>query len=194
MRDTDLTTSGAKAGRGKRKGEPRKRKADQPRSLQPDQPQAAEEPIAATAEPADTAPVETSAPIEVAADTAPSTDTAPADTAPADTEPADTAPMDVPPIEVAAPVDAGPISLQTIANAYGDYTRKSLEETRSFVEKLTGARSLDKAVEVQTEFARHACEIFVAESQKIYGLHKQLARQALDRLEGLATKSSRDPR
>ena len=90
------------------------------------------------------------------------------------------------------PADPAPISLQTIANAYGDYTRRSFEETRSFVERLKGVRSLDKAMEVQTEFATHAYEIFVAESQKIYGLHKELARQTLKPLEGFVTKSTRD--
>ena len=53
--------------------------------------------------------------------------------------------------------------LQAIATAYGDYTKKSFEETRSFVEKLSGAKSLDKALEVQTEFAKSAYETFVAE-------------------------------
>ena len=103
-------------------------------------------------------------------------------------------------VEDTVPVSAGaapapaPVSLQTIANAYGDYTRRSLEETRSFVEKLKGAKSLDKAVEVQTEFAHHAFEIFVAESRKIYGLHKELARQTLKPLESLINKPNRDQR
>jgi phasin family protein len=94
------------------------------------------------------------------------------------------------PIGAAAPADASPIGLHTIATAYGDYTRKSLEETRSFVEKLSGARSLDKAVEVQTEFARQAYETFVAESQKMRELYGKLARQTFKPLEGLVTKST----
>ena len=32
---------------------------------------------------------------------------------------------------------------QAIATAYGDYTKKSFEDTRSFVEKLSGAKSFD---------------------------------------------------
>ena len=42
---------------------------------------------------------------------------------------------------------------QAIATAYGDYTKKSFEDTKSFVEKLSGVKSMDKAIEVQTEFA-----------------------------------------
>lgn len=93
-------------------------------------------------------------------------------------------------IGAAAPADATPIGLHTIATAYSDYTRKSFEETRSFVEKLSEARSLDKAVEAQTEFAKQAYETFVAESQKMRELYGKLARQTLKPLEGFVTKST----
>jgi phasin family protein len=78
--------------------------------------------------------------------------------------------------------------LQAIATAYGDYTKKSFEETRSFVEKLSGAKSLDKALEVQTEFAKSAYETFVTESQKIAGLYTDLAKQTYKPFEGLISK------
>jgi phasin family protein len=78
--------------------------------------------------------------------------------------------------------------LQAIASAYGDYTKKSFEDTKSFVEKLSGVKSLDKAVEVQTEFAKLAYETFVAESQKIAGLYSDLARQTFKPLEGMVAK------
>ena len=72
-----------------------------------------------------------------------------------------------------------------IASAYGDYTKKSFEDTKSFVEKLSGVKSLDKAIEVQTEFAKSAYETFVAESQKIAGLYTDLAKQTFKPFEGL---------
>jgi phasin family protein len=78
--------------------------------------------------------------------------------------------------------------LQAIASAYGDYTKKSFEDTKSFVEKLSGVKSLDKAIEVQTEFAKSAYETFVAESQKIAGLYTDLAKQAYKPFEGLVAK------
>ena len=87
------------------------------------------------------------------------------------------------------PADPAPVSFQTIANAYGDYTRKSLEETRCFVEKLSGVRSLDKVMEVQTDFAMRAYDTFVAESQRIRGLHRALARQTFKPLEELVAKA-----
>ncbi len=78
--------------------------------------------------------------------------------------------------------------LQAIATAYGDYTKKSFEDTKSFVEKLSGVKSLDKAIEVQTEFAKSAYETFVAESQKIAGLYTDLAKQTFKPLEGIVAK------
>jgi phasin family protein len=78
--------------------------------------------------------------------------------------------------------------VQAIASAYGDYTKKSFEDTKSYVEKLTGVKSLDKALEVQTEYAKSAYETFVAESQKIAGLYTDLAKQTFKPLEGIAGK------
>jgi hypothetical protein len=95
---------------------------------------------------------------------------------------------DAPSIGAAAPADDHPVSIQTIANAYVDYTRKSLQESRSFVEKLMGVRSFDNAIEVQTEFARQALADFVAESQKICELYGKLATQIFRPWEGLAAK------
>jgi phasin family protein len=78
--------------------------------------------------------------------------------------------------------------IQAIASAYGDYTKKSFEDTKSFVEKLSGVKSLDKAIEVQTEFAKSAYETFVAESQKIATLYTDLAKQTFKPLEGMVAK------
>ncbi len=78
--------------------------------------------------------------------------------------------------------------IQAIASAYGDYTKKSFEDTKSFVEKLSGVKSMDKAIEVQTEFAKSAYETFVAESQKIAGLYTDLAKQTFKPLEGMVAK------
>jgi hypothetical protein len=185
MSTTDQNKPAGKQGSRNRKAA-RNSKPGQPQAPQADRLPPAAEPIAVAAPPADTAPIEAAAapaaaPVEMAA---------PADTAPIEAE----APAGAAPIGAAAPAAPAPVSLQTIANAYGDYTRRSLEETRSFVERLKGAKSLDKAVQVQTEFAHHAFEIFVAESQKIYGLHKELAKQTMKPLEGLMNRPPRDPR
>lgn len=75
--------------------------------------------------------------------------------------------------------------LQSIATAYGDYAKKSFEDTKTFVEKLSGVKSIEKAIELQTEYAKTSYETFVAESQKIGELYTDLAKQAFKPFEGI---------
>lgn len=113
----------------------------------------------------------------------------------AETMPSASEPMELPPaapdtheaaaVVVEEPAAPAPVSARTITNAYGDYTRKSIEQTSSFFAELAGARSPKKAFELQTEFARTAFETFVDESRKIREMHRELAKQRLHRLESL---------
>jgi hypothetical protein len=115
---------------------------------------------------------------------------APSPAEPVSTEPPSTEPPSPEPVSAApSPAEPAPVSLQTIANAYRDYTRKSIEEFGSFVEQLSGVRSLDKAMTVQSEFVKRAYETSVAESQKICELHNRLAKQTLDPFKGLTGKT-----
>ncbi len=59
-----------------------------------------------------------------------------------------------------------------------DYTRKSAESSAVALEKLLGAKSLDSALAVQSEFARSAYEEFVAEATKLGEIYVEFARQA----------------
>jgi phasin family protein len=77
---------------------------------------------------------------------------------------------------------------QAIATTVGAYTKKSFEDGNAFVGKLAEVKSLDKAIEAQTEYAKSAHETFVAESQKVAGLYADLAKQAFKPFEGLVAK------
>ena len=90
--------------------------------------------------------------------------------------------------QVSANATALQSGVQAIANAYGEYAKKQFEETKSFAEKLSGVKSLDKAIEAQSEFAKTAYETFVADSQKIAGLYGDLAKQAFKPVEGIVAK------
>jgi hypothetical protein len=85
----------------------------------------------------------------------------------------------LPPVQAAiGPVEtAATVGVQAIANAYADYARVSLQEGRSFVDKLMVVRSFDKAIELQSEFARQAYANFIAESHKICELYSAWTRQ-----------------
>jgi hypothetical protein len=91
-------------------------------------------------------------------------------------------------LDADASTNTFPGGFQAIATAYGDYTKKSFEDTKLFVEKLSGVKSFDKAIEIQTEFAKSAFEAFVAESQKIGALYSDLAKHSYKPFGGFVAK------
>jgi hypothetical protein len=88
----------------------------------------------------------------------------------------------------AASTNSFPGDFHAIATAYSDYARKSFEDTRSFVEKLSGVKSIDKAIEIQTDFAKSAFETYMAESQKVGALYRDLATQSCKPFSGYLAK------
>jgi len=82
-----------------------------------------------------------------------------------------------------SPASISRVGIQELAEAYRDYTRKSLQDAQSFAEQFSTAGSLGKAMETQGEFARKACETFVADARKIRELHRELFWQVF-RLPG----------
>jgi phasin family protein len=80
-------------------------------------------------------------------------------------------------------------SVQAIAAETGEYTKKSFETGSAALEKLFSAKSLDKAFEIQTDFARKAYEGFVAEATKLGELYTETARDAYKPFEGLVAKT-----
>ena len=77
---------------------------------------------------------------------------------------------------------------QAIAAAYGDYAKKSYQDGASFFEKLSGVRSLDKAFELQTDYAKTAYEGFVAQATKLGELYADLAKESYKPFEGMLAK------
>ncbi|MET0970247.1 MAG: phasin family protein [Tardiphaga sp.] len=157
---------------------------------------AAPEPATAKTPAAETPAAEPAERTEAAAETSPVAPAEPVVAAPVMAEPAPTAaPSPAEPIaDKPTPAEPVAVNMQTIANAYRDYTRKSFEAFGSYVEQLSGARSFDKAMSVQREFMKRSYETSVAETQKICDLHARLARQNLDPFRGLAGKAPQTPR
>jgi hypothetical protein len=69
-------------------------------------------------------------------------------------------------------------SLQAIAVEMADFSKKVFEQGTAATEKLIGAKSLDKAIEVQSDYAKNAYESFVAEATKLGELYADLAKEA----------------
>jgi phasin family protein len=79
--------------------------------------------------------------------------------------------------------------LQAIAAEAADYTKKSFEDGSKAMEKLMAVKTLDKAFEVQTEYAKSAYEAFVAQATKMTELMTAVAKDAYKPLEALAPKA-----
>jgi hypothetical protein len=79
-------------------------------------------------------------------------------------------------------------SWQAIAAEFADYSKKSFENGSAALEKLIGTKSLDKAIEVQSEYVKSAYEGFVAQSTKLGELYTDLAKETYKPLEGLIAK------
>ena len=77
---------------------------------------------------------------------------------------------------------------QAIATEIADYSKKSFEESSAYVEKLLGAKSLEKAIELQSEYVKTAYEGFVAEATKMGELYTDLAKESYKPLEGMIAK------
>ena len=80
--------------------------------------------------------------------------------------------------------------LQAIAIESAEYARKSFDESAAAVEKLFGARTLERAIEVQSEFAKTAYESFVAQAAKVGELYADVAKQSYKPIESYASKVS----
>jgi hypothetical protein len=79
---------------------------------------------------------------------------------------------------------------QAIALEMVDYSKKSAESSAAAWEKLMSAKSLERALEVQSQYLRSSYEDFVAEATKLGELYVDLAKQAYKPFEGALAKAS----
>ena len=79
---------------------------------------------------------------------------------------------------------------QTIAVEMADYTKKMFEDGTAVTEKLLGAKSLDKAMEVQSDYVKSSYESFVAQATKFGELYAGLAQEAYKPFEAYIAKAS----
>jgi len=77
---------------------------------------------------------------------------------------------------------------QAIATELTDYSKKYFEDSAAAMEKLMGAKSLETAMAVQSEYLKSSYESFVAQSTKISELYAGLAKEAYKPFEGVLGK------
>ena len=80
-------------------------------------------------------------------------------------------------------------SWQAIATEFADYSKKSFEEGSAHLEKLFGVKSLEKAIELQSDYLKTSYEGFVAEASKIGELYTDLAKESYKPFESIVAKA-----
>ena len=81
-------------------------------------------------------------------------------------------------------------SVQAIAVEVADYSKKSFEQSTAAIEKLFGAKSIEKAIEVQSDYVKSTYEGFVAEATKLGELYTELAKESYKPFESYLSKVS----
>jgi phasin family protein len=77
---------------------------------------------------------------------------------------------------------------QAIAAEVTNYSKKSFEDGTAAVERLMGAKTLEKAIEVQSDYVKNAYEGFVAQATKLGELYADIAKETYKPFEGYIAK------
>jgi len=85
-------------------------------------------------------------------------------------------------------IGAASKGFQAIAAEVTNYSKKSFEDGTAAAERLFGAKTLEKAIEVQSDYVKTAYEGFVAEATKLGELYADLAKESYKPFEGYLAK------
>jgi len=85
-------------------------------------------------------------------------------------------------------VDAFTKGFQAIATEAMDYSKRSLDASGAAFEKLLAVKSLDKAVEVQSDIVRSAYEEYVGQVSRMGELFQGMAKDAYKPYEAMFGK------
>lgn len=81
-------------------------------------------------------------------------------------------------------------NVQAIASEVADYSKKAFEDSAAAWEKLVSAKSVEKAMEVQSEYLKSSYEDFIAQSTRLGELYVDLAKEAYKPFEGMLAKTA----
>ena len=78
---------------------------------------------------------------------------------------------------------------QDIAAESADFAKKSFDDNAKAMEKLMAVKSVDKAFEVQSEFAKASYEALVAQTTKVTEMATAVAKDAYKPFEAAVAKA-----
>jgi phasin family protein len=72
---------------------------------------------------------------------------------------------------------------QELAAETTEFSKRTIAANTEVFERLLGAKTLDSAIHIQTEFAKSSYEDFAAETSKLGELYARLAKEAFKPME-----------
>jgi hypothetical protein len=88
-------------------------------------------------------------------------------------------------------VNAVTKGFQKIAQETTDYSKKHLENSSAAVEQLIAAKSVEKAVNVQADYAKAAYQSYVEQLTRLGVHYANIAKEAVKPFEGVLPKSDK---
>ncbi|WP_237151848.1 phasin family protein [Oryzibacter oryziterrae] len=79
-------------------------------------------------------------------------------------------------------------SFQALATEATDYSKKSVEDSSKYFEKLLGAKSVDVAIGVQSDFFKKSYEDAMAQFTRVGEIYTDLAKEISKPYETFAVK------
>ena len=78
--------------------------------------------------------------------------------------------------------------LQALATRITENTKKAFEDTTRTWEQIIGAKSVEQAIEIQSQYAKRAYDAYVAEARKLSEWYVDVVRNATKPFEQTASK------
>ncbi len=83
-------------------------------------------------------------------------------------------------------------SFQAILAEVTDYSKNAFEESTRAFEQLIRAKSVEQAIEIQSQYAKKACEAYVAQISKLGEMYAGLTKDAYKPVEAVIAKASKN--
>jgi hypothetical protein len=77
---------------------------------------------------------------------------------------------------------------QAIAARVTDYSKKAFEDATRAFEQLIGAKSVEQAIEIQSQYAKNAYDTYIAEISKLGEMYVAIVRDAYKPVERVFSK------
>jgi phasin family protein len=81
-------------------------------------------------------------------------------------------------------------SFQAIASRWTDFSKRSFEDSTRSWEQMIGAKSIEQAFEIQTNYVKKAYDNWMAEMSKIGEMYSSAARDAYKPVEQAMAKKA----